>query len=65
MSGLTGPAGPPLPAGTLVVDRAGYDEVGSSEWAFGLTSRLAVVALGAALSREDVEESVRAVLGQR
>jgi hypothetical protein len=63
--GLTDPSGPPLPEGTLLIDRAGHDEVGSSSWAFGLAARVLVAALSAALSGDDAEAVTKAVLERR
>ena len=65
LQGLTDPTGPPLPAGTVIVDRAGHDEVGSSGWVFGLAARVLAAALSATLLGADAEAAARVVLERR
>jgi hypothetical protein len=60
LAGLTAEEAP-LPPGTLVIDRAGYDLMGSSESAFYQVARLLRAAVAATLADQDVP----AVLARR
>ncbi|MFI5783215.1 hypothetical protein [Nocardia sp. NPDC051570] len=53
------PEQPILPAGTLRVDRAGYDEFNSSSEAFRLAGGLLRVVLTAVINGQDVETAAR------
>ncbi|WP_439383550.1 hypothetical protein [Amycolatopsis lexingtonensis] len=55
-------AGPGLPAGTLTIDRAGFDLVNSSEMIFGQTAAALKTAVAALLSGQDVDAAVRSVV---
>lgn len=48
-----------LPAGVLMIDRAGHDEVESSPLAFELAAELLVVVIAAELAQADVPTEVR------
>jgi hypothetical protein len=50
---------PRLPSGDLSIDRAGYDPVESSPFAFELAAELLCVVLAAQLAGQDVESAVR------
>ncbi len=51
--------GPALPAGTLTIDRAGFDLVNSSEKIFAQTAAVFKTALAARLSGQDVDTATR------
>ena len=51
-----------LPSGTLVIDRAGYDDLGSSDWAFHVATTLLVVALSTRLRGGDLETMVQSTM---
>ncbi len=53
----------PWPAGVLRVDRAGFDEIESSEVVFGQAAGVLACAMAAMLREQDLEAAVRAVMG--
>lgn len=54
--------GPDLPAGTLTIDRAGFDLVNSSEMIFGQTAALLKTAIAAWLSGQDADTAARSLV---
>jgi hypothetical protein len=50
------------PAGSLRVDRAGFDEIESSAVIFGQAGQVLACAMAAMLGERDVEAAVRAVV---
>jgi hypothetical protein len=51
-----------LPSGALRVDRAGFDEVGSSAWVFGQAAKVLRRGLVAMLGDVGVESEVRRLM---
>ena len=54
--------GPGLPAGTLTIDRAGFDLVNSSETIFGQAAAVLKAAMAARLSGQDADAATRALV---
>lgn len=54
--------GPALPAGTLTIDRAGFDLINSSEMIFGQVATLLKTVMAARLSGQDVETAARSLV---
>jgi hypothetical protein len=54
--------GPDLPAGTLTIDRAGFDLVNSSEMIFGQTAAVLKTAIAARLSGQDADAAARSLV---
>ena len=54
--------GPGLPAGTLTIDRAGFDLVNSSETIFGQATAVLKAAIAARLSGQDAAAATRSLL---
>jgi hypothetical protein len=54
--------GPGLPAGTLTIDRAGFDLVNSSEMIFGQAVAVLKTAMAAQLSGQDADAAARSLV---
>jgi hypothetical protein len=54
--------GPGLPAGTLTIDRAGFDLVNSSEMIFAQTAAVLKAAMAALLSGQDADTAARSLV---
>jgi hypothetical protein len=54
--------GPALPAGTLTIDRAGFDLVNSSEMIFEQTTAVLMAAMAARLSGQDADNAARSLV---
>jgi hypothetical protein len=54
--------GPSLPAGTLTIDRAGFDLINSSEMIFEQVTAALKTAMAARLSGQDVDTAVRSLI---
>src|SRR5207248_845053 len=54
--------GPMLPPGTLIVDRAGFDLINSSEAIFGQATGVLKAAMAARLAGQDAKEAARSLV---